>query len=457
MSVTSSGRDGRFALPRRERAGTVIVVADGGYALAAARGVKESLRLKLTPWGKIEGSLTIGDRPATAGARIAADYQAPSADGLTVFFTFSASTDEQGRFAFNRAFAGEYKVFRRTDSGNGRVVSASVKQGEATAVALVASGRPVAGRLALPDGLCDREDLVVLYERLEPPRRLARVTLPTNALRMTPGERFAWFRGWSSSPWGEQLAADRAAHKGLPLVNQGPVNGEAPGFKAAELPAGTYHLSVRIHTEVQAGEVLGNANRVASLAYRFTVPPIPGGASDEVLDVGMLRAHPYGTLDAGQPAPDFVYTTADGNARLLSELRGKVVLLGFWGTWCGPCVAAMPVLRDIQAKFGARPDFRLIGLNVDDEPATVREFARVRQVTWSQGVLGPRDGEQAWPAALYCVSSIPVYVLIGRDGEVQYYGQSHHGLAKVVSAALESSTPVTPARSEGPAGETPCL
>jgi thiol-disulfide isomerase/thioredoxin len=72
------------------------------------------------------------------------------------------------------------------------------------------------------------------------------------------------------------------------------------------------------------------------------------------------------------PAPDFKLTALDGKPLTLAALQGKVVLLNFWATWCGPCRAEVPDLVSLQERYKGR--LQIIGLNVDDEEVDIRQY-----------------------------------------------------------------------------------
>ncbi|MBK5258204.1 MAG: redoxin family protein [Thermoanaerobaculia bacterium] len=120
--------------------------------------------------------------------------------------------------------------------------------------------------------------------------------------------------------------------------------------------------------------------------------------------------------DEGSVAPPFTLETFDGKAISLSGMKGKVVLLDFWATFCGPCMAALPELQSLHAKYQQR-GFSVVGVTVDDRPALVRKATAKAKVSYP--IL------QATPAVWngYKVNALPALVLVGRDGRiVKRYG-----------------------------------
>jgi peroxiredoxin len=133
--------------------------------------------------------------------------------------------------------------------------------------------------------------------------------------------------------------------------------------------------------------------------------------------------------DAGKPAPAFTLQTLDGRGVSLAEYRGKVVLLDFWGTFCPPCVAALPRLQSLHAKHAAR-GFAVVGVTVDDRPALVRKATAQAKVTYPIVQATP----QVWSA--YKVNALPSLVLVDRDGRIlqRFGGETDHA---TIEAAVE--------------------
>ncbi|MDG2422856.1 MAG: TlpA disulfide reductase family protein [Phycisphaerales bacterium] len=114
----------------------------------------------------------------------------------------------------------------------------------------------------------------------------------------------------------------------------------------------------------------------------------------------------------GKPAPDFTLKSLEGQTVSLASLKGKIVILDFWATWCGPCRKGLPVLMDIAKE---RADDGVILWSVDmGEPANkVKAF--LEQSKWDLPVLMDTKGEVA---RKYGVGGIPHTVVIGPDGKV---------------------------------------
>lgn len=132
-----------------------------------------------------------------------------------------------------------------------------------------------------------------------------------------------------------------------------------------------------------------------------------------VLLVGLLAT----TLSlAGdiKPAPDFKLDMRGGKTLALAQLRGQVVMLNFWASWCGPCKQEMPLLEGIHKKFN-KMGFTLLGVNV--EPDTKDAEGVLKTIPVSFPVLFDRENRVS---KLYNVNGMPSSVIIDRKGNVRY-------------------------------------
>jgi thiol-disulfide isomerase/thioredoxin len=121
---------------------------------------------------------------------------------------------------------------------------------------------------------------------------------------------------------------------------------------------------------------------------------------------------PRAPISAGEKAPGF----ADAGSSWSSS--GKVTLLDFWATWCGPCRHALPGLKQIQSVYGS-DQLEIISVSEDDDEGAWHEFVAQNQMTWTQRLDANHQMMRQFGA-----NALPTYVLIGKDGAVvnQYVG-----------------------------------
>ena len=112
-------------------------------------------------------------------------------------------------------------------------------------------------------------------------------------------------------------------------------------------------------------------------------------------------------------APDFTLATVDGGTVRLSSFRGRVVLVDFWATWCGPCRAEIPNLKEVRESFASR-GFEIIGVSLDDSgPEAVRAFTEEYGIDYPV-VLGSQELTQQYGG----IQAIPTAFLVDREGRI---------------------------------------
>ena len=143
-------------------------------------------------------------------------------------------------------------------------------------------------------------------------------------------------------------------------------------------------------------------------------------------------------------APDFSITTSEGEYISLDDLKGKVVLLDFWGTWCPPCVASLPALRSLNKKFTKSEKFVLLGISSDGDEDKWSNFIAKEQMVWPQFL----DRERAVQRA-FRVNKFPTYIVLDHEGVIRFRtsGMSLESEAELSEAInkqiklLEKATP----------------
>lgn len=117
-------------------------------------------------------------------------------------------------------------------------------------------------------------------------------------------------------------------------------------------------------------------------------------------------------------APDFKVTSLKGEQLSLEKYRGKIILLDFWATWCGPCIYEMPELKKIWKKYGG-DNFVIIGISLDNSRNSLESYIEREGITWPQHFEGRSGGNVSMT---YGVQGIPHTVLIDQDGAIQAVG-----------------------------------
>ena len=172
-------------------------------------------------------------------------------------------------------------------------------------------------------------------------------------------------------------------------------------------------------------EVLEQRVNVDLPDERFEFVP-PEGATEEVFDPEVAEAkraerriEQSSGLSrfalSGREAPNFELPLLDGGTFRMEEQRGKVVVIDFWATWCGPCVRALPDMKKLQDAYADNPDVVLVGFSTDKEKDidAVRKLVEKHGLAYAVG-LGAEAAKEA-----YKVEGIPCVVVVDRNGIVQ--------------------------------------
>jgi hypothetical protein len=272
LAVTDE--QGRFSLrPVTDGAYDIVAVHDVGRARVTSKRIASGEPVRLQSWARVEGILMIGAKPA-AGQQITMSWAGSKSDWDTRDrCEYRTKTDDAGRFAFDRVHAGDLNIGRivRVEAGARPLSGTSNRQiiatraGETTSVQLGGAGRAVIGRVVFPPDM--PEQFTVSQPQLGPPpqRLRAAATSPPS-----PDKRTAW----------DELFTYMHI---VPLKPDGT-------FRIEDVLPGEYVLNLDFREHDSSGpDPRGFGRTIGSVNLPITISPIPGGRTDEPLDLGELR------------------------------------------------------------------------------------------------------------------------------------------------------------------------
>jgi len=269
--ILNTDTDGRFRFEPPVSPYVIVVLSKQGYAKVTQYELATSQTVIVSPWGRIEGTLRIGAKPGADKAIAFLPKSSREVEQPRMRFEYETQTDKNGRFVFSRVLPSEGVVARAIPIGPrarrfSHSVGVKVKSGQTTRVQIGGTGRPVVGKVVIPEMIEDKFDWQYTSHSL-------RVSSPNSPYRILA------------------LEFDKDG-----------------SFRVEDVPAGDYHIYVHAYgpppnTQIHRGE------RIGMLSRSFSVPEIPDGRSDEPLDLGILELEVVGKAAiapslVGKPLPD---------------------------------------------------------------------------------------------------------------------------------------------------------
>jgi len=250
-------------------------------------------------------------------------------------------------------------------------------------------------------------DKVVLL--LEGNYKRPRMPYPDNWKDITPDERSKWTQDFQNSDdYPAYLRSVEEALAKRPMFKT--EMEEDGGFVFEDIPLAWYQLrAIIMHPKVDGAPNFEHARAYALRQFFIK-------KEEEPHQLGTLTLKVKNVLMTGDAAPDWEATGYDGKTFSLSDFRGRFVLMDFWATWCGPCLAEIPNLEAAHEALGG-DSLEVIGLSVDDARETAAGFLKKKPSLYTQGFLGQGPSYETIRNA-YGIEAIPAIWLVGPDGKI---------------------------------------
>lgn len=382
-NITTTGRSGRFSLFPSREPGVIVALHESGWAMRSLAEHNPEEPLRLSPWGHIEGAVSMEAREPEDKVYISAEAVLPEEweAGDSVEFSLGTQCEASGRFSLGYVPALPIKLGESRRWVKSHVVDITPESGKTTVADFCAerTGAVMGKLLAL--GTLNPDE-----EEKEPWHSNRRLFINVRPRGVVPEDKYNNY---------------------VPLVQKD------GAFTLDCLPPGDYDFKATQHA-MPPENACGRGTPFAKVEQSFSIAP----DQTTPMDLGELLFEAIPLPQPGQAAAEIQGTAlADDQAWKLSDERGAPVLLVFWTSWCAPCRAEIPLLKTLWQKYGESGRLRMVGLNLDFRIKNARKFLEKEKLPWPQVNIGAWSETNATTVA-YGISGIPSVWLIDGNGTI---------------------------------------